>query len=487
MAIWYLSEVTEISQGCNDSFPETRHGSSTGARMTCDLFNRIAGYEGSCRHETQYFMRFIRNNQQQDYWPHYIKRIDREIVAAMDSGLFYFGIPLGIVLILSVGFLLVLIYQQKTKNRYSEKIKLLQSQYKDISHSFKTNQEELARKKEIAETIPGIVRRLTENLPESAIPPIVVRFAKEFFHASRVGYFVGQEETGDYTLRDGAGFPPNLMGRISLSVEEGILGTAVRKKMVASREDLSPTEASSGESFPEHARMELDFVAPITVNSTTRGVLVLGGCGVDISYERQNVAMLADLFGAALQNAITGKILESSASLDDLTGLSSRRHFTLWFETEIRRARNYLTPLSIFLFDIDHFKKVNDTYGHHAGDLVLRKVAEVARKNTRSSDLVSRYGGEEFTVVMTSANREQALSYANLLREIIAATGTRIPGLDNPLRVTISGGIATFPGDGETTTDLLNAADQALYRAKSEGRNKIFTANPVGLDGSPII
>jgi len=80
--------------------------------------------------------------------------------------------------------------------------------------------------------------------------------------------------------------------------------------------------------------------------------------------------------------------LESSASLDDLTGLSSRRHFTLWFETEIRRARNYLTPLSILLFDIDHFKKVNDTYGHHAGDRVLRKVAEVARKNNRSADRV---------------------------------------------------------------------------------------------------
>jgi len=416
-----------------------------------------------------------------------IKRIDREIVAAMDSRLFYFEIPLGIVLILSVGFLFVVIYQQRSKNRYSEKVKLLQSQYKDISHAFKTSQEELARKKEIAESIPGIVRRLTENLPESAIPPIVVRFAKEFFHASRVGYFVGQEETGDYTLRDGAGFPPDLMGRIRLSSDEGILGTAVRKKMVASREDLAPTESRSTGSSSGHARIKLDFVAPITVNSVTRGVLVLGRCGVDIAYERQNVAMLADLFGAALQNAITGKLLETSASLDDLTGLFSRRHFTLWFETEIRRARNYLTPLSIFLFDIDHFKKVNDTYGHHAGDLVLRKVAEVARKNTRSSNLVSRYGGEEFTVVMTSANKEQALSYANILREKVAATGTKIPGLDKSLRVTISGGVATFPGDGETTSELLKAADQALYRAKSDGRNKIFPANSVGLDGSPII
>ena len=116
-------------------------------------------------------MRFIRNSQQQEYWAHCSKRIDQEIVATMGSGFFYFEIPLGIVLILSVGFFLVVIYQQKTKNRYSEKVNLLQSQYKDISQSFKASQEELARKKEIAESIPGIVRRLTENLPESAIHP----------------------------------------------------------------------------------------------------------------------------------------------------------------------------------------------------------------------------------------------------------------------------------------------------------------------------
>ena len=404
----------------------------------------------------------------------------------MDLRLFYFEVPLGIVLIFAIGFLLALIYQQKSKTRHSEKVKLLQSQYKDLSQSLKTNQEELARKKEIAEKIPEIVRRLTENLPESAIPPIVVRFSKEFFHASRVGYFVEQEGTDEYALLDGAGFPPDTMGRIRLSAEEGILGAAVRKKMLASRKDVAPDGSGPGRTSFGHAGMELDFVAPITVNSIPRGVLVLGGCGVDIAYERQNVAMLADLFSAALQNAITGKLLESSASLDDLTGLCSRRHFAVWFETEIRRARNYLTPLSLFLFDIDHFKKVNDTYGHHAGDLVLRNVAQVARKNTRSSDLVSRYGGEEFTVVMTSANRDQALSYAEMLRETIAATGTKIPGLDKPLRVTISGGVATFPADGETTTDLLKAADQALYRAKSEGRNKILPANPVGLDGTPI-
>lgn len=401
--------------------------------------------------------------------------------------LFSLEIPVWIVLIISFGFLFALLYQQKTKNRFSEKMKLLQTQFKDISYIVKKSQEELARKKEIAENVPVLVRRLSENLPENAIPPIVVRFSKKFFHALRVGYFVPREETGEYTLLDGAGFPPDLMGRVRLPADEGILGTAVRKKLVASRVNLAFTGTRSSRTSLGDGGTEVDFVAPIIVHSTTRGVLVIGGCGVDIADERQNVAWVADLFGIALQNAITGQLLESSVSLDDLTGLCNRRYFAQWFETEIRRARNYLIPLSIFLFDIDHFKQVNDTYGHHSGDMVLRKLAEVVRRNTRSSDLVSRYGGEEFAVVMTSANREQALSYADNLREIIASTGIKIPGLDHPLRITISGGVATFPADGETTTELINAADQALYGAKRNGRNEILLANPVGLDGSPIL
>lgn len=401
--------------------------------------------------------------------------------------LFSLEIPVWIVLIISFGFLFALLYQQKTKNRFSEKMKLLQTQFKDISYIVKKSQEELARKKEIAENVPVLVRRLSENLPENAIPPIVVRFSKKFFHALRVGYFVPREETGEYTLLDGAGFPPDLMGRVRLPADEGILGTAVRKKLVASRVNLAFTGTRSDRTSLGDGGTEVDFVAPIIVHSTTRGVLVIGGCGVDIADERQNVAWVADLFGIALQNAITGQLLESSVSLDDLTGLCNRRYFAQWFETEIRRARNYLIPLSIFLFDIDHFKQVNDTYGHHSGDMVLRKLAEVVRRNTRSSDLVSRYGGEEFAVVMTSANREQALSYADNLREIVASTGIKIPGLDHPLRITISGGVATFPADGETTTELINAADQALYGAKRNGRNEILLANPVGLDGSPIL
>jgi diguanylate cyclase (GGDEF)-like protein len=205
------------------------------------------------------------------------------------------------------------------------------------------------------------------------------------------------------------------------------------------------------------------------------GVLVLGGCCVDIASERKYVAMLTDLASVALQNAMNNDLLES-ASLDDFTGLYNRRYFTQRFENEIRRAKNYLLPLSLFMFDIDHFKAVNDTHGHNAGDMVLRKLGEIIRRHTRSSDFVARYGGGKFVAVMTSSGKEQALIYANSLRERIAATKISIPGVENPIGVTISGGVASFPVDGESSSDLIHAADDALYEVKREKRNEVFLA-----------
>jgi diguanylate cyclase (GGDEF)-like protein len=108
--------------------------------------------------------------------------------------------------------------------------------------------------------------------------------------------------------------------------------------------------------------------------------------------------------------------------------------------------------------------------------MVLRKLGEIIRRHTRSSDFVARYGGGKFVAVMTSSGKEQALIYANSLRERIAATKISIPGVENPIGVTISGGVASFPVDGESSSDLIHAADDALYEVKREKRNEVFLA-----------
>lgn len=345
-----------------------------------------------------------------------------------------------------------------------------------MNHSRKIEniQRDISRKIEIVDKLPAIVSTLSEDVPKEAISRILIRVAKELFHASKAGYFTREEDSNEFVLLDGFGYPPDLMITVKLHAQEKILGMAIQKRQIISRDDLLVCPGDNPEGFPLDSH-GIDIVAPIYMNSQNMGVLVLGGCAVDIAGERGYVAMLADLAGLALQNAIKKDMLKS-ASLDDLTGLYNRRHFSQWFETEMRRAKNYMLPLSLFMFEIDNFKAVNDTHGHDAGDPVLKKLGTIIRRHTRSSDLIARYSGEKFVVIMTCSGKEQALIYANHLRKSIVAARISLPGVEEPIGVTVSGGVASFPVDGDSTSELIHAADNALAGAKRMRRNEVIPA-----------
>jgi diguanylate cyclase (GGDEF)-like protein len=235
--------------------------------------------------------------------------------------------------------------------------------------------------------------------------------------------------------------------------------------------------------------VEPDFVAPVFGVSGIVGALVIVGCPFSLDEERKYVSMLVDIISTALQNAMLLSTGTSNTSLDLLTGVCNRVFFLQRFESEIRRTGNYRQPLALLMFDIDKFKNVNDSFGHSAGDVVLKKLAEIVQKNTRSSDLVGRYGGDEFMVLMVlmaSSNQDSVLTYANQLREKIASTGIMVPMNDTPIHLTISGGLAMCPADGQSTPELLRAADSALYEAKRNGGNRILPAQSLALDGSII-
>ncbi len=143
----------------------------------------------------------------------------------------------------------------------------------------------------------------------------------------------------------------------------------------------------------EEAGLLPDLVAPVVWGGRTYGALVLSGSAVPLGGKRPYASMMADMVASAFQNSIAVETADLEASTDPLTGLYNRAYLSHRFEAEVRRARNYMDPLSVLLLDIDHFKKVNDTYGHPAGDVILKKLAEIIRKVTRASDFVVRYGG----------------------------------------------------------------------------------------------
>jgi diguanylate cyclase (GGDEF)-like protein len=168
--------------------------------------------------------------------------------------------------------------------------------------------------------------------------------------------------------------------------------------------------------------------------------------------------------------------LERLAMIDEKTGLSNFRDFQRTLRNEMERAQRYSVPLSLVFFDLDHFKQVNDSLGHLAGDRVLREFATLVTGGARANDVAARYGGEEFAVVLPHTGSEMALRVAERIRR--AVQEFVFVEDESPTRITVSAGIATYPSfdDVDSVDGLIRSADRALFRAKDLGRNRVVVA-----------
>jgi diguanylate cyclase (GGDEF)-like protein len=177
----------------------------------------------------------------------------------------------------------------------------------------------------------------------------------------------------------------------------------------------------------------------------------------------------------ALSNLKLHETLRSQSIRDPLTGLFNRRFMEESLELELRRATRNQRPLGVIMLDLDHFKHFNDTFGHEAGDTLLRELGTFLQSNIRAEDIACRYGGEEFTLILPEGNAEVTLQRANFLREAIKRMDVK--HRNQPLgRITASMGVALFPEHGRTRDALLTASDDALYRSKEEGRDRVTVA-----------
>lgn len=217
---------------------------------------------------------------------------------------------------------------------------------------------------------------------------------------------------------------------------------------------------------------------PMMAHGEGVGVLFLHATAASpvLDPEREHFAeTVAEQIALALSNLRLRDALRQQSIRDPLTGLFNRRYLDETLAREIDRARRASDPVSVIMLDLDYFKRLNDEFGHRAGDSALRAVAECVQQHVRGEDIASRFGGEEFTLVMPGAPRPVAQQRAERLREAIAALKPSHEG--TPLgRMTVSLGVAVFPEHGETAPALLHAADTALYRAKERGRDRVELA-----------
>src|SRR5580700_386705 len=214
---------------------------------------------------------------------------------------------------------------------------------------------------------------------------------------------------------------------------------------------------------------------PLISFGQTLGVLTLHSSQPNAfrDSELQSLESVADICANSIQNAHYVDRVKQLAYLDGLTGIFNRRFFELRIMEEIERARRYGTGMAVIMADIDQFKRLNDEFGHLLGDEVLRQVSSLFHQQLRKIDVVCRYGGEEFAILLTQVTPEQALTVAGKLRKRVE--GWQFPGV--PRTVTISAGAAAFPEHGTTRDGLVKAADSALYAAKQAGRNAVRLAS----------
>jgi diguanylate cyclase (GGDEF)-like protein len=181
----------------------------------------------------------------------------------------------------------------------------------------------------------------------------------------------------------------------------------------------------------------------------------------------------------ALQTAVDLRrinLLETENVTDPLTKVYNRRYLDKRLAEEVARSKRYALDLSVLMLDIDYFKRVNDTYGHQAGDVTLATLAGLVRTSLRELDVVARYGGEEFMVICTNTPVNGAVMVAERLRRVIESQPMEIPGSasgNQIVRISISIGVASLNADIDSQEKLVLAADEALYRAKAEGRNRV--------------
>jgi diguanylate cyclase (GGDEF)-like protein len=316
------------------------------------------------------------------------------------------------------------------------------------------------------EAINTIAQQSTAVMELEDLLARVCSVIQQAFQVSHVSLLLREES--DLVMRAHQGtltpcLPPG--GRFPVTQEPWARVLATNGTLI--EKDLSATP-EPGRLFKESAsRMSI----PLISFGQTHGVLTLYSVQPNAFRENelQSLESVADICANSIQNAHYVERVKQLAYLDGLTGIFNRRFFELRIMEEIERARRYGTGMAVIMADIDQFKRLNDEFGHLLGDEVLRQVSSLFHQQLRKIDVVCRYGGEEFAILLTQTNAQQAVVIAEKLRRMVESF--QFPGV--PRRVTISAGVAAFPAHGKNRDDMIRAADDGLYAAKQLGRNRV--------------
>ena len=321
-------------------------------------------------------------------------------------------------------------------------------------------------------TLQSISHTVASSLELDKILNNVIQLLKDSFGYTYLGIYLLD---GD-TLHLGAqlGYPENMLIP-EIHITQGVIGRTARTMETQLLQDVRTDMDFLRASY----EVESEIAVPLIKEDIVLGVLNVESD--NSPFDENDIKLLNALAGTvaiAIDNARLHAEVKRMALTDVISGLANRRAFDEKLEAELIRASRYHHPLSLIILDLDSFKEYNDRWGHPAGDVRLREIADLLRLNVRDPDLAARYGGEEFAVILPNTSKLGAIRLAERLRQSAEESAPRTNGSSGALAgYTISLGVATFPDDAMAIEELLLMADNAELMAKRLGKNQVYAAN----------
>lgn len=294
---------------------------------------------------------------------------------------------------------------------------------------------------------------------------VVDSLAKEVGTERALGVFL--DEDGLFTAREVRGFSPieaEQLGEMLVTCFSGAEGACLRRRM----SELAPNSPDSDEALILLIRTKTLLQGIVALFNPENAILPAG-------INLRNLHFLQDQASLAFENAARFASARNLLYIDELTGLFNYRYLDLALERELKRAERYGSSVALLFIDLDYFKDVNDTHGHLVGSRVLGEVGTLLKKSVRDVDLVIRYGGDEYTIILVETDAPSAAVVAERIRSTIESHAF-LEGSGYGIHLTVCIGYACFPDDTRSKIELLDVADKAMYRGKFSGRNTVFRA-----------
>lgn len=303
----------------------------------------------------------------------------------------------------------------------------------------------------------------------------VVQAVKRLFSCDTAVVYLREHTTGqDFVLRvaESSTAVPDAFTDFDPKLRSSIVGVAVREKKPIRVDDFQ--QYNPEESIRREESLRSMMVVPLVFEEEVLGAILIASKrpGAYLEDNLHLFHLLASQVAVAVRNLQLHEKTAALAITDSLSGLYTHGYFQEKLGEEILGAKKSGQVLSLMILDVDFFKKVNDTYGHPQGDSLLKQLGALITELTRPTDVLCRYGGDEFTIILLNTNRISAVVIAERVRE--AVEGYEFVLGSQIVHVTVSGGVASFPEDAETKKELIEKADFAMYQAKQKGRNRVI-------------